>query len=410
LPLLLIGLSLLGVMVVRGLEGPRHLDVLILVACALGLVRAPGAHLEAAVPRLSISALVMMVGAVGVIAWRCPRLAGGRALAGALVLWALAGSLVIRESPNPRIDVFGLEQEGARALLHGQDPYQILYPNPYTPGETERYFGDRRTELREYPYPPLSLALTTVGYVVAGDVRWTLLTAELLIPLFLFLLARRSGHSKKVALGLAILQLVHPRGTFVLEQAWTEGLIGCGFLALLLALKSGAASWLGGTALGLYLASKQYSVVLLPLLLPRRVVPRSWWPVALLVALGVTLPGVLWGVRDFLEDVVWFQLRQPSRADAMSLPGLIQWSTGVRLPGVVAVIGAAGALLFWSRRRIDVSCLALAAACVYGIFFVTAKQAFCNYYYFLGILLVAGAAMTAPLPSGPNARSRALCP
>jgi hypothetical protein len=394
LPLLLLAGSLLGVMLVRGVQAPRHLDWIIVAACALGLLRSPGAHITAAAPRVILSLLSVAVGAVGVIAWRRPRLAGRGALGGALALWAIAGSLVIAESPNPRIDVFTLEQGGAEALLDGNNPYSVSYPNPYTPDETERYFGDRRPKLRQYPYPPLSLGVTTMGYALGGDVRWSLLAAELTIALLLFLLAKCSGQPPRTALGLAVLQLVHPRGTFVLEQAWTEGLVGSAFLLLLYLLAFRPRGWVGGAALGLFLASKQYSVVIVPLLWSRRLVARSWWLLAFGVVALVTVPLLFWGPADFFDDVVWFQLRQPARADAMSLPGLIQWSTGVRLPGFVAVVATLGTLFAWSRRQVDVHSLALAAACVYGVFFVAAKQAFCNYYYFLSVLVLAAAAMT----------------
>jgi uncharacterized membrane protein len=225
-------------------------------------------------------------------------------------------------------------------------------------------------------------------------VRWSLLVAQLLTPVLLFCLARRYNHPPRVALGLAVLQLVHPRGALVLEQAWTESLVGSAFLLLLLALAARARGLLGGALLGLFLASKQYSVVVLPLLLARRVVPRSYWAPALAVLAAVTVPFLVWGVADFLDDVVLFQLHQPARAEAMSLPGLLQWATGVRLPGFVAVIAAALALAFWWRKVTDARLLPLAAACVYGVFFLTAKQSFCNYYYFLGIVVLAAAATT----------------
>ncbi|MGO9836303.1 MAG: hypothetical protein ACLP1X_19040 [Polyangiaceae bacterium] len=394
LPVLLLAAALLWLMLRRGIEAPRHLDWLIAAACVLGFVRAPGAHLSAPFPRIGIGLLTTAVGMVGVLAWNKPRLAGGRALACCLVLSTLAGVLVIEESPRPRIDVFGLEQGGAEALLAGKNPYSQSYANPYSPDETQRFFGDRRTELKQYPYPPLSLAWCTLGYAVGGDVRWSLLVAELLPPLLLFGLARRCGHPPRVALGLSVLQLVHPRGALVLEQAWTESVIGSALLLLLLVLVGRARGWLGGVVLGLFLASKQYSVVLVPLLLLRRVAPRSYWGPAVAVLAAVTVPFLVWGFSDFLDDVVLFQLRQPARDDAMSLPGLIQWATGVRLPGFIALAAATFALAFWWRKIKDATLLPLAAACVYGVFFLTAKQSFCNYYYFLGIVVLAAAAAT----------------
>jgi hypothetical protein len=394
LPVLLLAVALLAVMLRRGIEDPGDVDWAIAAACGLGLVRPPGADLSAPFPRVCISLLTVAVGVVGILAWRKPRLAGAGALACCLALSTLAGTLVIEESPNPRIDVFGIEQGGAKALLAGKNPYSQSYANPYTPLQTERFFGDRRTELKQYPYPPLSLAWCTLGYALGGDVRWSLLVAELLIPILLFYLARRCGHPPRVALGLAVLEIVHPRGALVLEQAWTESLIGSAFLLLLLVLVGRPRVLLGGAVLGVFLASKQYSVVILPLLLLRRVVPRSYRGPALAVVAAVTVPFLVWGVSDFLDDVVLFQLRQPARDDAMSLPGLVQWSTGVRLPGFIAVVAATGALAFWWRKVTDARRLPLAAACVYGVFFLTAKQSFCNYYYFLGIVVLAAAATT----------------
>jgi hypothetical protein len=392
LPLLLLAGALLAIVVARGPRAPTHLDWLILAACGLGILRAPGAHITRAAPRIVLSLLSLAIGLSGAVAWRRPRMAGTWALSGVLALWAVIGTLVLVESPNPRIDVFRLEQGGAKALLGGVNPYAITYENPYTPEETQRYFGDRRTELREYPYPPLSLGLTTLGYAAGGDVRWTLIGAQLAAPLLLFLLARRSGHPPRTALGLAVLQLVHPRGTFVLEQAWTESLVGTLFLLVLYLLATGAGAWIGGAALGLFLASKQYSVVIAPLLWLRRVAPRAFWLPALGTAAAVTVPLLLWGPADFFDDVLRFQLRQPARPDAMSLPGLIQSCAGARVPGAIAVAAASLVVFAWWRKIKDGRQLALAAACVYGVFFIAAKQAFCNYYYFLCTLLLAAAA------------------
>jgi hypothetical protein len=76
----------------------------------------------------------------------------------------------------------------------------------------------------------------------------------------------------------------------------------------------------------------------------------------------------------------------------MSLPGLIQSCAGARVPGAIAVAAASLVVFAWWRKIKDGRQLALAAACVYGVFFIAAKQAFCNYYYFLCTLLLAAAA------------------
>jgi hypothetical protein len=97
--------------------------------------------------------------------------------------------------------------------------------------------------------------------------------------------------------------------------------------------------------------------------------------------------------------------------DALSLPPVVAWLTGVRLPGVVALVAAAISTIWvlprlrsdaarrardgGERSRHAVHLVAVGASFAYLAFFITAKQAFCNYYYYVGVLLLAAAA-TAP--------------
>jgi hypothetical protein len=111
--------------------------------------------------------------------------------------------------------------------------------------------------------------------------------------------------------------------------------------------------------------------------------------------MATALPFFLWSPRDFVDDVVLFHLRQPFRADALSIPAAIAKATGWRAPDVVA-LAAAGAATALTWRRVATTSLAtvpLAAAALYMAFFLFAKQAFCNYYYFVGALVLGGAAL-----------------
>jgi hypothetical protein len=119
---------------------------------------------------------------------------------------------------------------------------------------------------------------------------------------------------------------------------------------------------------------------------------------AIAVAAATALPLFIWGPRDFVDDVLLFQLRQPLRLDAMSLPALVARLSAVRLPGALSLVGAAAALL-WARRlprpagEHARAAAARATALVYFAFFLSAKQAFCNYYYFVGALLLCACAL-----------------
>jgi hypothetical protein len=309
----------------------------------------------------------------------------------ALALAAAIGAGVIVRSPAPRIDVFVLEQGGADALVNGANPYSITYPNPYSADETKQFFSTPRAELSDYPYPPLSLIATTLGYLAGGDVRWALLATQLAIAGLLFALARRNAYPLPIA--LAVLHLVHPRGPFVLEQAWTDSLPALAWLATLY--------WRNAPALGLFFAAKQYSFVALPLIV--RDLPRRTIVIALAIAAAVTLPFALWDLHGFVEDVVVFQFHQPFRLDAMSVPALIAVVTGLQAPGLLSFASAGAATAWLYRKR----AAAIAVCLVYLAFFLGATQAFCNYYYFVGVLLLGAAAQPGiDRVSGPEVTER----
>jgi hypothetical protein len=395
LPYALAAVAALVLAHVRPARAPaRALTWAVAAGCATAIDPIP--------PRFSaiVSTLVVAQAAFGLFVLVRPQFAGRATLGVALAVYALAGAIVIRHDPLPRIDVFDLQQGGAVALEAGRNPYAITYPNHYSPEQTRAFFGDDRTELREYPYPPLTLLATTVAHAVGGDVRWLFLASQLAIGAFLYALSRGAGQGAGVALGLTSLHLLHPRGLFVLDQSWTDPVLACALLGVLLLIQRQRAV---GAALGLFLAAKQYSLVAVPLFLKDgRVRPRAW-AVAVATACAITLPFFVWGPRDFIDDVVLFQLKQPFRSDALSLPAFLAAVTGWRAPGALALVGAAAAGAFtWSGlgappgKTPSPSRLPLALALVYLAFFLFAKQAFCNYYYAVGVMILGAAALVGP--------------
>jgi uncharacterized membrane protein len=154
-----------------------------------------------------------------------------------------------------------------------------------------------------------------------------------------------------------------------------------------------------GVVLGVFAAAKQYSVLALPLLWKDGRIGGRSWLVALGTAAAVTAPFFAWGPHDFVNDVLLFQLRQPFRADAMSVPAFVAAIGGGQAPGVLALAGALGAgALGWRRLGEDAAPGRLPAvtALVYMAFFLCAKQAFCNYYYAVGVLVLGAAALLEP--------------
>jgi hypothetical protein len=352
---------------------------------------------------------VMIVLVVGLLR-ACVRPIEGRERSWVLTLlgvYMLAGTLVLFLSPTPRIDVFVVQQEGAADLLAGRNPYAASFTNPYGVTEAARFFGKEPGALTHYPYAPLSAYATTVAYAVGHDVRWALLAAQAGAAWLLWRISRRAGN-RSYAFGVLGLFLLHPRGTFVLEQAWTEPLVACA-AALVVSLEqpmcgrepSGerGSGWISrALAIGVVLASKQYAVLVLPLF-ARGLRPLRTALAAVALAGLLTVPLFLWGARDFVDDVLLYQIQQPFRPDALSLPGAVAWLTGWRAPSGLSPLFA-GLALVWVLRRMKGAprnalrdaAPAWGAAVVFFAFFLTAKQAFCNYYYFVGALLLTAAA------------------
>jgi len=377
----------------------RSLMAAVALVMAAQFTRPPGMFLDIHGLLAYVPFLAGIVAAAAVLA---RALRGARslrpALLGLLALHLMLGAWVIRHAPNPGIDVVVFQRDGVAAFLSGHNPYTLTFPNIYTGTSTYDYYGPGMTVGGRlqfgFPYPPLSLLLAIPGSVFGGDFRYSQLIAMTTTGM---LIARARGG--RMALAAAVLYLFSPRSFFVLEQGWTEP-----FLVLLLALVVFCACRFRaglGVALGLFLASKQYlllAVPLIPLLRPLghdRETLRRWSLTVALPAVAVVavlaLPFAVWNLPAFLHDVVTLQVQQPFRDDALTFLAAFAYLTGVRLPSSLAFLAAILAMVVaWRRCPRTPSGFALAVAFVFFAFFAFNKQAFCNYYSFVvGALCVA---------------------
>lgn len=298
-----------------------------------------------------------------------------------VVVHFVMGGLVIGFVREPSIDVYVVEMDSARALLHGINPFGITFPDPYH--GTSAYFPpgtsvDGRL-MFGFVYPPLSLLLCLPGYILGGDTRWSMLVA---LELAALLIAHaRPGKLAKLA---AAAFLFMPRTFFVLSNAWTDS-----FVVLLTAAVCFSAMrkprWLF-VALGLYVCLKQHMFLGIPallMLLPR---PLPWKQVGALtwkggaVAAAVTIPFVLWGPHAFFHSVI--DIREMFRLDSLGVLAYLH-NTGLATPskwtGLAAVIPLL-ALGLWRVPRTPGG-FALFAGATHFTLYLFSTHAFCNEYF-----------------------------
>lgn len=317
-------------------------------------------------------------------------------LAMAVGAFCWMGVWTVAHSPSPFIDVHVWQKEGVRALLEGHSPYALTIPNIYGHG---RYYCDGCVEggrvLFGYPYPPLSLLVSLVGEVLAGDYRYALVACYALAGVAVALAVPGA-----LGRGAALLFLTTPRLLFTVEQGFTEAVLALGLGLTVLC----ATRWRRGlpVAVGLLLAGKQYAPLLLPLvplLVPRGTPRRGWgrfFAVALGTALVVTLPLVLMDVRAFFHSALVFHLKQPFRVESLSIPAAIVRTFGgepMLWTAPVAMLGAY-ALALWRAPRTP-GAFVTASAWVLLVFFAFGKQAFTNYYALMVMFLATAGAVMA---------------
>ncbi|HEV8607443.1 MAG TPA: hypothetical protein VGQ99_19060 [Tepidisphaeraceae bacterium] len=329
-----------------------------------------------------------------------------------LAAWLALGIWVIRATPNPFIDVFVFQQESADALLHGHNPYAMTFTNIYGDGIAV-YAPELQKNGRVdfgFPYAPFSLLMIIPGYLV-GDHRYAQLFA-LAIAAALIAFSR-PGRTATLA---AILLLTTSRVFMVIELGWTEPLVIL-WLAATVWCACRRPKWVP-YALGLLLASKQYTIFIPPLAALLVMLKFTWRAYfilllkACLVAAIVSLPIILWNLPAFLRSAVTLQLKQPLREDALSYLLYYYWhydKEGAKaiaswLPFAGAAVMTALSLWLWPRNA---GGFAGAIAIVFFAFFALNRQAFCNYYFLvIGAMCCAIAGLDCSAPPLPGAQEQ----
>jgi hypothetical protein len=320
----------------------------------------------------------------GYVVARVARLAFPVLLAGLAVWWLV--------SDQPRIDVYVFLTDGARALLHGTNPYAIDFPNIYRPEETAQYYGPGVVQNGRlafgFPYPPLPLLAAIPGYLL-GDVRLSSAIAVAVVGGWLLWRSRSTGGRRA-----AVLLMCLPGMPTLLARAWVEPVVVALLAVVVLAARR--ERWVvAAVALGLLFVSKQYFLVALPCLwLLRPFATRGRVLAFAGAGAVVTLPFVAWGPGAWWSSVVTLQFQQPFRPDSTSivaeLADVFGWADPTWAGPVSLIVGFAVAVALARTLRPGVAEFSLALGLCLVATFLLSKQSFLNYY-----LVCAGALVLA---------------
>lgn len=313
----------------------------------------------------------------------CPGLRRAR-LAALFLCAAGLGIWIIREVPEPPIDVWEVRQQGAELLLAGESPFA---------GGIHAVDSQTFDRVHDtYMYPPSDLVVTTLAFALTGDTRWAQWAAVLAAAsLVLAIARRRTTPDDPWPELLAAAFLFHPKMLYVLTLAWAEP-VALPLLAGTVWLLDRGRRVAAAIVLGLLCSMKQYLVLYLPFLSLAPGIGLTGTAIAVSTAAVTLIPFAAWTPSGLWEGMVTHHMKNPYRSDSLSFTAYLA-RLGIRIPFLLGFLAAAVVAVAAIRWRGQMAQLLLAASLALLIFFGFGRQAFPNYYYLVcGSAIVAAAA------------------
>ena len=276
------------------------------------------------------------------------------------------------------------------AFVSGVNPYTsaVTIPdgNPFAPDDSV---------IEGYAYPPVVL----VTYGLAGALSDPRLTSAAAWLAFVGWLAwgaasLRRKETSVASLSFLLLLSAAPLVSEVWYMAWTEPLSLILFLVATLTW-SRSDVW-SGVLLGLAVASKQYFVFLLPLLLFHR--DAGWRrrsSVAVATAALTILVGFLPDPASFSQATIGNLVGITFRPDTQSLPGLAgELGLDFLAPTLLWIVGSFAVAVVLARSSTTAAGFIMRSGLTLGIAFWFG-MAFPNYWFLVAGLLVIGSVLEA---------------
>ena len=253
----------------------------------------------------------------------------------ALFLVAVVARLLMVWLLPPLLDVYYYDEQAARALLSGIDPYGLAYvgiPSWLSTPDASNVFA----------YLP-AVALFLAPFGVVWDVRLGLVFADILIGLSIYSLGGRRSRAA------ALLFLLLPFTALFSTSYPNNTLISMAFVGLAGALWVRGRRRTASAMIGVALAASQLFWILYPLVLVWSLRSRKFDEVVIqfATAFALILPFALWDLSSFVYDTVFFQFTRAPRPIVSAaafglnvnptLDGIVYTILGVSVPLVLRV-------------------------------------------------------------------------
>ncbi len=292
--------------------------------------------------------------------------------------------LIIIASPSPIIDVFTILKEAPLVFLTGGNPYDHIYSPVYS-GVITDYF----------PYFPVAFLSQVPFAALFGDPRILFIISDILAAVGLFLLGKKTF----IAQILVLIYLFRPNSNFILEQSWVTPLSYLLLILTIFALQT-KKQFLLGIITGVMTALQPLYAILVPFFLNFVANWKKTLFSFFLAFIFLVMPFFLKNPFKFLDKTIFVYFKPENLIPTIPIHLSLNISTafytlaGFDIPQFASLILISILLIFIlyrlyiKRKAKDIRYILLGLNLFFYGFFLLFRQAFINYYYFAGSLII----------------------
>jgi hypothetical protein len=304
------------------------------------------------------------------------------------------------------IDVTVMLQGACDYFIHGKNPYDARYPDIFN-GFYVKYYGS----INYMTYWPTVVYTGSIFYFLFGDYRYAYIFISIALALAIYKYREKVGLSKENALLFILLWVSNPVLSYTINRGWIDVFVTLPFFLFLHYLKDRKVL-LSGLFLGIVFSVKLYYLLLTPFiglyLLHHFGFKQTLYFVAVCggIFAATIVPFLIIDAHQFYQSTInFYSGMKLARPDSLSWVSYItRWNLELVSEGTYFSLAVIAVLIVWFMfcektitRLIEFSSVAL------FIFFLCARQAFCNYYLFIMFLYYMGIYFSVERKDGASA-------